>query len=103
MIAPAPSLLWVFMDEDQSSIDFGSFGVSMRIPTFMVDWPGTYHNFAASIAFADGHCETHKWRERRTRNPAPPRWSTFINPPTSQTPNNHDVIWLQQRTSALYQ
>ena len=102
IIAPTPSLLWVFIDEDENSIDFGSFAVSMKTLTSMVDWPGTYHNYAANLAFADGHGESHKWRDHRTRNTTT-KVSMLVNPPMSQAPNNQDIIWLQQRTSALYQ
>src|SRR5437867_7084102 len=71
MTVPGSANLWVFVDEDQGSIDLGSFHVSMiKHPTSMIDWPATYHNYGASFAFADGHSENHKWKDGRTRNPA---------------------------------
>jgi prepilin-type N-terminal cleavage/methylation domain-containing protein/prepilin-type processing-associated H-X9-DG protein len=95
MTAPSPAGLWVFLDEDQYSIHDGLFGVSMQTgPTTMIQWPGTYHNFAGMFSFADGHGEIHKWTDGRTRVPShsPGR--------VGQTPNNPDIIWIQQRTSA---
>src|SRR5439155_23596290 len=71
MTAPRPSSLWVLVDEDQFSIDDASFDVCMVAPpTAWYSWPGTYHNFAASFAFADGHTEPHKWKDGRSKAPA---------------------------------
>ena len=104
MTAPSPVNLWIFIDEDKNSINLGSFDVSMLTqPTSMVDWPGTYHNYAASLAFADGHAEMHKWRDGRTRKMAPRFPVPGRGFPTVQgNPDNPDIIWLQQRTSARY-
>jgi prepilin-type N-terminal cleavage/methylation domain-containing protein/prepilin-type processing-associated H-X9-DG protein len=97
MLNPGPSQLWVFMDENPYSIDDAAFAISMNLPTEMIDWPGIYHNTSASIAFADGHSESHKWIDGRTR------LYTWTSPgPQIQTaPDNPDILWLQQRTSAL--
>jgi hypothetical protein len=47
------------------------------------------------IGFADGHSEVHRWVDGRTRVPA-------VNAGRqTQSPNNPDILWLQQRTSAL--
>src|SRR5260370_700080 len=63
MISPKPAGLWVFLDEEEKSIDVGSFDVCMTAtPTGMVDWPGIYHNFGANFSLADGHAESHKLR-----------------------------------------
>jgi prepilin-type N-terminal cleavage/methylation domain-containing protein/prepilin-type processing-associated H-X9-DG protein len=99
MTSPKPVNLWVFVDEDQNSIDEGSFHVCMRTsPTRMVDWPGTYHNYAANFSFADGHAESHKWKDGRTRKTTP--YSKPL-PVTQGTPDNPDLLWIQVRTSDL--
>lgn len=95
MIQPAPSGLWVLLDEDEYSINDAQFAVSMRIPTHWVDVPGTYHNFACGIAFADGHSEIHKWTDPRTAVGAKIREKGSRD----QTGNN-DILWLQRRTSS---
>jgi len=89
IVRPNPSHLWVILDEDAYSINDAAFAVSMVQSTFK-DGPGTYHNFACGIAFADGHSEIHRWKDPRTK------WQGAIvfNPP------NPDVAWLQERTSA---
>ena len=99
MIAPAPANVWVFVDEDANSIDDGSFFVCMmKGPTSMVDWPGTYHNYGANFSFADGHAERHKWKDPRTR-----KTTAYTFPRlTPQTPDNQDIVWIQERTSALF-
>ena len=93
MVAPTPAGLWVLVDEDESSINDAGFAVAMDLPTRWVDWPGTYHNLACGIAFADAHAEIHKWTDPRTR---------VIGgdvKPRSQ-PDSRDILWLQKRTSS---
>jgi prepilin-type N-terminal cleavage/methylation domain-containing protein/prepilin-type processing-associated H-X9-DG protein len=92
--APGPAKIWVFIDEDERSINDGGFAVGMAIPQW-IDWPGMYHGNAAGFAFLDGHSEIHKWRDGSTahrgnltrRNIAP-------NPPIG------DYMWIAERTSA---
>ncbi len=100
MVAPAPSGLWVFLDEDEHLINDGAFGVSMKEPTGIIDWPGTYHNFSAGFAFADGHSEIHKWLDERTRIPGNYRTDPADYMRHKTQPGNLDIMWLQQRTSA---
>ncbi len=63
----SPSDLYVFMEERAESIDDGWFeqyvppGVSGWAPT-IPNWPTDYHNEAATIGFADGHVEVHRWQ-----------------------------------------
>ena len=98
MLQPNPADLWVFMDENQYNINDGAFAVSMTTPTEMIDWPGTFHNRTAGIAFADGHSEVHRWLDGRTRV-----YSRVDPGPHTQTPNNPDILWLQSKTSVLAQ
>src|ERR1043166_8679216 len=87
---PSPAALWVLIDENEKSINDAGFAVTMVGNKFL-DGPGSYHNFGCGLAFADGHSEIHKWKDRRTS------WTTgaeVYNPP------NPDVSWLQERTSA---
>ncbi len=102
MVAPTPANVWVFIDEDCNSIDEGSFFVCMpTFPTFMVDWPGTYHNYGANLSFADGHAERRKWKDSRTRNKnSIPHLGPIPRITPQGSPNNQDIIWLQERTSA---
>jgi prepilin-type processing-associated H-X9-DG protein len=100
IIAPAPVNLWMILDADESNLFSVPFRVDMEIqPTRMIDWPATYHDFGCMFAFADGHAEIHKWRDARTKNPL----STGANSQTQASPDNPDILWIQQRTSARVQ
>jgi prepilin-type N-terminal cleavage/methylation domain-containing protein/prepilin-type processing-associated H-X9-DG protein len=94
IVAPGPSMLWVLMDEDQNGLNDAAFAVGMEQPG-MIDYPGTYHNFGCGFAFADGHSESKRWLDTKTRygqgnvgtGPADPNeW--------------RDWRWLRDRTSA---
>jgi prepilin-type N-terminal cleavage/methylation domain-containing protein len=107
MTQPAPSGVWVLVDERPESINNAHFGHCMegiypRNPSQFgwINWPANYHNGASGLNFADGHSESHKWRDPRT---TPPRGQAlsgdFFNP--IRTPNNEDSYWLGVRTTGL--
>jgi len=95
MINPAPANLWVFVDEHPDSINDGGFGVAMTGSSW-VDVPAKYHNDAAGFAFADGHSEIHKWRQPRGIPNVTYQGMTGL----ISVPNNPDIKWIQERTSA---
>jgi len=92
---PGPAMTWVILDEDEYSLNDAGFAVGMQRPEW-IDFPGTYHNFGAGFAFADGHSEIHKWRDSRTRVSGP-------NPAVRAVPNSPDWAWIAERTSARVQ
>jgi prepilin-type N-terminal cleavage/methylation domain-containing protein/prepilin-type processing-associated H-X9-DG protein len=103
VVSPSPSMLWLFLDEREDSINDGWFAVDMssfdpQKPTAydIVDWPASYHNRAAGFSFADGHSEIHKWLDARTT----PNIKKGVLLQGQTTPNNPDIDWLQQRTAA---
>ncbi len=65
--------------------------------TRIIDFPASFHNGACGLSFADGHAEIHKWRDDRTK-PAP-KYNNDLKLNVS-SPNNQDMIWLAERTSA---
>jgi prepilin-type processing-associated H-X9-DG protein len=96
VVDPGPSSLWMLIDEDQWSINDAGFAMGCQNPVW-IDWPGTYHNNACGLAFADGHSEIHKWVDARTK--------VKIVGGVGQVgqlnvPNSLDWQWLSQRTSA---
>jgi len=98
----SPSLIHVFVDEHPDSINNGAFGVWMSNvnnpqQAYIFDFPASYHNGACGFSFADGHGEIHKWVDGRTK-PAP-KWNNTITLGVS-SPNNRDMIWLTEHTSA---
>jgi prepilin-type N-terminal cleavage/methylation domain-containing protein/prepilin-type processing-associated H-X9-DG protein len=64
---PSPSDVWVMLDEHPDSIDDAIFHFKAgELPGAYVmrELPGSFHNGAVSISFADGHSEIHRWVER---------------------------------------
>lgn len=99
---PGPSQTWVFADEREDSINDGYFIVDMAgyndnaNRRKIVDFPGAYHNRAASFSFADSHAELKKWSDARTTPPMKPKQTLRTN---IDSPNNVDVLWLQERST----
>ena len=89
IIRPSPSQAFVFLDENPTTLDDGYFLVLFDTIAWGND-PGTYHNGACGFSFADGHSETHRWRDPDT---------LAINKPANPA-GPHDVPWIQVRTSA---
>jgi prepilin-type N-terminal cleavage/methylation domain-containing protein len=92
---PNPSLNWVFIDEHPDSINDGWFVVSSSVgrDAKWVDLPASYHNGAGGLSFADGHGETHKWLDARTRVAI-----ARVDFQGIDSPNNRDIDWVQKRT-----
>lgn len=94
---PAPAQTFALLEEHADSIDDGIFFIS-GVNRGSSDIPASYHNSSGNISFADGHCETHKWRgiamtpkveyrERRRLPDGLDQWS------------QEDYTWLTQRAS----
>ena len=98
---PVPSKLWVLIDEHPDSINNGGLAVKCDArdrAAMIIDYPASYHNGAGGLSFADGHAEIHKYLDARTK-PAIKGDNTLQLGVSS--PNNPDIAWLQERTSAL--
>ena len=105
MTDPPPSALWVLLDEREDRINNGYFVVDMRgadpiAPRRlqMVDIPASYHNGAAGLGFADGHGEVHRWLDPRTRPAIVKGHQLGL---FTASPGNVDLMWLQERSTAL--
>lgn len=106
MIDPAPAKTFVLLDERDDSINDSLFVLSMlgfdpSRPTarLIVDYPSSYHNGAGGLSFADGHSEIHKWLDARTKKNYQRDHHLRVLPPTP-SPNNPDVLWLQERATS---
>jgi prepilin-type N-terminal cleavage/methylation domain-containing protein/prepilin-type processing-associated H-X9-DG protein len=60
LLIPGPARTWAYLDEHPDSMNDGVL-FPPSAPTNMPDVPATYHNGAAGVAMADGHCEMHRW------------------------------------------
>jgi prepilin-type processing-associated H-X9-DG protein len=104
ILDPGPSSTLLFWDEREDAINFGNFGVDMtgfpnqpQLTQFDEDLPASYHNGAGGLSFVDGHAEIRRWRDGRT---TPPLGSgNALANQTIPSPNNQDIVWLQQRAT----
>jgi prepilin-type N-terminal cleavage/methylation domain-containing protein len=102
MVDPGPSRTFILLDMREDSIDIGNFATDMRgypdqpRQTGFYDYPASYHNQAGGLSFADGHAEIRRWLDART---VPPLMKGGLIPDMLASPNNPDIIWLQERAT----
>ena len=99
---PPPATMLVFIDARPDSINEACFvtstaGYAPRNPSAYRFWdlPGASHDGAASVSFADGHGELHRWLDKRTT----PATSTREPIHVFDSPENPDVAWLQDHAT----
>ena len=72
IVRTSPAQAITFVDEKVETINDASFGMQWN---FQESWPARWtlrdnlavaHNSGANLAFANGHVETKRWRDRRT-------------------------------------
>jgi prepilin-type processing-associated H-X9-DG protein len=102
MVAPAPVKLWVLLGENPDSLNDGAFAVAMTQNNPAADkWQSgasTLHDGGCSFAFADGHYELKKWTDPRTLALKPTYTQNFFY--GISQPNNLDIQWVKDRTTA---
>ena len=102
MVDPGPAKTFLFLDMREDSIDVGNFAPNMigwpDAPAAIgfYDLPASYHHRAGGLSFADGHAEIRRWRDERTM---PPLVRNGDVPDNVSSPNNQDVIWLQEHAT----
>lgn len=101
-VNPGPSGIWLLMDMREDSIDWGNFATDMRgwpdkpESVGFYDLPASYHNRSGGLSFADGHAVIRRWLDPRTTPPIVPNG---LVPDQFASPNNPDVLWLQERAT----
>lgn len=94
IFVPPPSLMYTFVDEHEDSINDPQFSNSALDDGWIIDLPASRHNGAGTLAFADGHVETKKWLDARTRKPVTREvWYS------QQQAGNPDLMWLFERAT----
>jgi prepilin-type N-terminal cleavage/methylation domain-containing protein len=93
LIAPVPSELWVFADENADTINDAWLITSMDNKDGWDDMPGSFHNRACAFGFADGHSEIHKWLSPQTSLPV-----KYERIPVAD-PGSPDIQWMFQHTT----
>jgi hypothetical protein len=106
IVDPGPSGTVLFWDERQDAINSGSFGVDMagfpdhpNMTQFVQDYPASYHNRAGGLSFTDGHAEIKRWLDARTTPPLRKNSNALATGGIVSSPNNKDIIWLQERAT----
>ncbi|NOS71901.1 MAG: prepilin-type N-terminal cleavage/methylation domain-containing protein [Verrucomicrobia bacterium] len=91
-----PSGIFVFLDEHCDTLNDGFF-VNVLDGYAWGNLPGSYHNGAVNLSFADGHVESHRWLVEQTVQPA--RKNVVRGNKIPATPTT-DFEWLKVRTSS---
>lgn len=102
MTEPAPSMVWVLLDEHPDSVNDAAFANQMVAANNLsaariIDFPASYHNGACGFSFADGHAEIKKWLDARTKAPVKYNGALTLNVASA---GNVDVLWLADRTTS---
>jgi prepilin-type N-terminal cleavage/methylation domain-containing protein/prepilin-type processing-associated H-X9-DG protein len=98
IVNPGPSGALVFVDEHELSIDDGIFGIGNPYafppggPPFWGKYPTYRHDNGATLSFADGHVEHHRWRYHRVITTF-----VFVEHPITNPDDLADLRWLQDR------
>lgn len=94
-----PDSFFVILEEHPDSINEGLFLNSpLPSPSQWSDIPGSFHNGAVGLSFADGHTEVHQWKSLTTTVPV--RFSYL--PRTLDAAGRDDYQWLMNRMAVLY-
>ena len=94
----SPVYKFVTLEEREDSINDCWYATYPDTLYQIVDYPADYHNFATSFSFADGHAETHKWKDHRTTPVLQPGVPLTLNANLS---GNRDILWLAQRAAGV--
>jgi len=87
---------FLMIDTHSDSVEAGTFTVEAPFAPWWDHFPSGRHNRGATINFADGHVICHKWTDPRTVQPVTGSFLWGL-----KQPGNRDIIWLQQRATAL--
>jgi len=100
VVNPGPANQFAFLDENPNTLLLICFRVDPRLYGFW-QLPGSYHNGAASLSFVDGHIETHRWVDDRTRMPLRPGIAASTESYNWETvePGGPDPLWLHSKSS----
>lgn len=63
-----PSEIFSFVDGGPDSVCYPGFVVILGEPEFFYHIPSTQHRGAGTLSYADGHADSHRWKDSRTRD-----------------------------------
>jgi prepilin-type N-terminal cleavage/methylation domain-containing protein/prepilin-type processing-associated H-X9-DG protein len=94
-----PSQTFVFIDEHPDTLNDGFFMNRLDEPVWG-NLPASFHNGAATLSFADGHSETHRWVVTGENGTVRPGRSGAVGGTFPAVPIT-DYEWLRQRSGTL--
>jgi prepilin-type N-terminal cleavage/methylation domain-containing protein/prepilin-type processing-associated H-X9-DG protein len=94
----SPSERFVFIDGNPQSICAPAFVVNAEPSPLFFHYPGALHKGSAAVSFADGHVETRRWVDPRTR-PVAASGGLFVIEHGAPSVGNMDLLWLQRRAT----
>jgi len=95
---PAPSMAFVFADENPDSLNDGYLEVDSSGGGFP-DVPAAYLGWACGFSFADGHAEMHQWQTKTLTSIVVASPNIVHNPSVAGGTANVDWIWFSQRSA----
>src|SRR5207249_374823 len=101
---PAPSMAWVFLDEQPDSMNDACFYSALGPgATQWGDLPANYHNGACGYSFADGHAEIKSWKgpNMRAKKIEYRDYATLTPVLLNNAADKNDEMWHEQRSTAL--
>jgi prepilin-type N-terminal cleavage/methylation domain-containing protein/prepilin-type processing-associated H-X9-DG protein len=74
IVSPGPSEVYAFIDEEDSSINDGTFWCPVELAPDWGDIPADRHALGCNLSFADGHADFWRWRwaKHNHQRQAPP-------------------------------
>ena len=103
---PGPTMTSLFWDQREDTINMANYFIDMtgypnqpQLAQWVADMPGSYHNRAGGLSFADGHSEIRRWVDPRTLLPLQKDQVMTFDNETLKQPNNRDIFWMQERAT----
>jgi len=94
---PGPAMTFVFIDENEYSINDGVFVSDPAQGNFWLDVPATRHAGSGGLSYADGHTEMKRWTDSKIQN------YKGITGQVLGDPASGDAAWLEQRATYVNQ
>ena len=99
LAAAGPSQLLQFLDTAPGNVCHSAFVIYLGqgFPDLFYHLPSAQHDRMGTLSFADGHSESHRWRDPNSVAMARTKW--IPNHLALQFPNNPDLAWIRERAS----
>jgi prepilin-type N-terminal cleavage/methylation domain-containing protein/prepilin-type processing-associated H-X9-DG protein len=97
MIEPSPAKLFIFSEPHDDFMNDGYYAASSpRSSTQWGELPTSRHSRSAMFSFADGHVQSHRWRDKETFLPV-----KRIPQSSPTVPSSKDIPWLNEHSTIL--